>query len=447
MTLAIATPDRIPRMSRFDNARFAVGYTFPNWLQGLFTRRRFWVGVIARLHPDPLGLRLIGRLRRKYRSDLLWARVGRAPTILVLGADAVRRVLDQSPAVYADPPPKREGMSRFQPEAVTISRGEAWLQRRRYNEAVLGFGNSVHPLAQNFLAIVREECRELTRPRTHVISWPQIERLFERIMLGVIFGGAARDDRYLWATLRKLMRSGNAARLPAACGLRDEFESVIQSYLTWPRPGSLAGLVAATPTSGLASAARQIPHWMFAMNETLAANTARAMALIAAFPEIQESVQQELSQARCDRPVEIDALPLLGGCLQEAMRLWPTTPMLMRELIDADSLGAATIARGTRVLIPTTFLNRDLQSCVSAQEFQPRRWIENPADDRFHHLSNGTQACAGKPLALFLGKSVLATILQGGKFRLRKPRIPAGRPIPEAFNYFRLRLSVVRRSA
>jgi cytochrome P450 len=228
--------------------------------------------------------------------------------------------------------------------------------------------------------------------------------------------------------------------------LRREFEAVVQTYLKWPRPGSLAALAAATPASGLVPVARQIPHWMFAMNETLAANSARALALIAAHPQVQEGVRHELSAARFDRPAEIDRLRLLGGCLQEAMRLWPTTPMLMRELIATDSLDSEPIARGTRVLIPTSFVNRDVEACISAHEFLPQRWIENPPTDQFHHLSNGTQACAGRPLALFLGKAVLATLLQGARIELRKPRLDSGKPVPEAFDYFRLRFSMTRRA-
>jgi cytochrome P450 len=437
----------IPRVSRLDNLRFAAGFLLTDWLQGLFTRNPFWVGVVAALHPDPLGVRLIAGLRRKYGSSYLFLTVAKTPTLLVLAHDAIRHVLERSPAVYADPAPKRQGMSRFQPDAVTISRGEAWRDRRRFNEAVLGFPQHVHANAGIFLRIIDDECRSILPAGSRSLEWRHIERLFERIMLGVIFGRMARDDLYLVRALHALMQNANlSAILPPKKKLLADFDTVVQSYVKWPHPGSLAALCQTAPASEMTRVAGQIPHWMFAMNETLGANVARALALIAATPQVQQQVLAELSSVRLDSPHDIDGATFLGGCLQEAMRLWPTTPMLIRELVSPDSLGGEDLPAGTRVLIPTSFLHRDLETCDTGNEFRPQRWIETPDDDRFHHLSNGTQVCAGKPLALFLGKAVLAALLKGRRFDLARPALPSRPPLPGAYDYFRLQLAVQSRT-
>ena len=66
--------------------------------------------------------------------------------LLVLSLDDVRRVLEGSPDPFAsDPEAKRDGMVAFQPDALTISRGELWENRRRFTEAVLDTGEPAAP--------------------------------------------------------------------------------------------------------------------------------------------------------------------------------------------------------------------------------------------------------------------------------------------------------------
>ena len=67
-------------------------------------------------------------------------------------------------------------------------------------------------------------------------------------------------------------------------------------------------------------------HWMFAMWETLGANTVRALAAILAHPDVEGYVRGEMAMADPSTATGIVRLPYLEGCLQEAMRLWPTTP-------------------------------------------------------------------------------------------------------------------------
>jgi len=40
------------------------------------------------------------------------------------------------------------GCPHFQPDAVTISRGDEWRERRRFNESVLATGHGLHQYAK-----------------------------------------------------------------------------------------------------------------------------------------------------------------------------------------------------------------------------------------------------------------------------------------------------------
>src|SRR5262245_35091540 len=119
----------IPTLSFFDTLLFNVLYSLPNYLQGLFTRRRFWVSLVTRLQVDRSATRFAARLRRKYASQYFFTRVGNETTLVILDHDGIKYVLANSPFIYGDGKSKHQGMSHFQPNAVTISRDAEWKDR------------------------------------------------------------------------------------------------------------------------------------------------------------------------------------------------------------------------------------------------------------------------------------------------------------------------------
>src|SRR5712691_12443396 len=148
--------EAIPSASLWENLVYNLCYLIPTALQGTFTRSRFWVGFWTRVHPDPAAVRFISRLRKKYGSDYLYLRMLTTRTLLVLSREGVRWVLEYSPAHYIGAKAKRDGLSHFQPNSVTISQGEEWQDRRRFNESVLDYGR-LHRDAERFLSVVRDE--------------------------------------------------------------------------------------------------------------------------------------------------------------------------------------------------------------------------------------------------------------------------------------------------
>ena len=126
------------------------------------------------------------------------------------------------------------------------------------------------------------------------------------------------------------------------------------------------------------------------------------------------------------------------------MRLWPTTPMLSRQtLADVDWNGAAVPA-GTQVVIVNTFLHRDRETHEYADRFVPEAWT--PATRRedwsFNHLSHGPQGCPGSALALFMGKGMLAAVLEGHRRACRRARLDPGRPLPHMLDFFSVRVGL-----
>jgi cytochrome P450 len=426
----------VPQLSLWDNLLFNLGWVVPMGLQGSFTRNRFWVGVIARVHPDPAAVRFVDRLRAKYRREYLYVRMLTTKSLLVLDPAGVRHVLDRSPMIYADGKPKRDGMRVFQPHAVTISRGEDWRDRRRFNEAVLDSGRPVHADADAILAAVREEVEALGGARRPRWTWSDVDQVFARIMRRVIFGRSARDDETITDLLHMLLREANRPIKPKRSRHFMPFYRRIAQYLERADPGSLAARCGLAPITERTRVAEQIPHWMFAMWETLGANTVRALTAILSHPEAEERVRRELSQGDPTTSAGVARLAYLAACIQDAMRLWPTTPMLIRETVAEDTLGGATVPRGTQVLIWNSFNHRDQKRYPLADTFSPDAWAEGTPSPLFNHLSSGPQVCAGVDLVLFISRAVIATLLSGSDYVVVRPRLDPAQPLPYAFYQF-----------
>jgi cytochrome P450 len=292
------------------------------------------------------------------------------------------------------------------------------------------------------LEVVRREARALAEKKERTLAFQDFAYAFDRITLQVIFGDRAVSDETILPNLRKMMREANRV-----AGLRkskhfDDYYAAVGGYLKNPRPHSLASLCAETPSDGDTAVPSQMTHWTFAMSETLAANTARSLALVLAHPKAGQRVREELSSADISTPEGVNGLKYLGACVQEAMRLWPTTPMLLRRALEEDYIDGARVERGTQVLINNTFNHRDAETHPFADKFAPEIWLEGVEHDyAFNHLSNGPQGCAGRDLALFIAKAFAASLLDSGRYTLAGPALDAKRPLPHTYNYFKLRLA------
>jgi cytochrome P450 len=428
----------LPAASPGESARFVALVLLPSLLRGIVAPRRAWMKRLTKLNTDARAIALLSDIRRKHPGQGVRLLGGRL--VVVWGPEAVREVLDRSADVYAsDSGAKGKAMAHFQPDAVTLSRGEEWRDRRAFNEAVLATSERTHPLGERFLAVVADEVQRLRIGDE--LTWADFEPLFDHITLRVIFGDASRGDQELMERLERLMANGNRI-----VGSRDEDEyhalyGQLERKLRDPEPGSLLSRFADAPQSDTTRVVQQIPHWMFATRDTLGANVYRALAVIAADPERERRAREEVEGADLSDPAAVDGLRYLEGCLEETMRLWPTTPLLARETTRDTELAGERLEEGTQVIISNVFNHRDREQVPDADAVNPERWANGRRDYRFNHLSNGAQDCPGGPLVLLLGKAVLARVLSEYRLSLREPELPRDGALPEMLDFFAIRFA------
>jgi cytochrome P450 len=107
--------------------------------------------------------------------------------------------------------------------------------------------------------------------------------------------------------------------------------------------------------------------------------------------------------------------PYLRACVQESIRLWPTTPALLRETTEETSWGDGTqrfiIARAS-VLICVPAFHRDADALPFADVFTPDIWLDGRADayPQLVPFSAGPAQCPGQNVVLFATSTFLAQI-------------------------------------
>ncbi len=430
-----------PHASVLEGVRFTAQIGAPNIILGLFNKREVPARIASKVAADYLGYRLVDGMVRSHGPGPFYVRVARDEALLVHHPDDLRFVLGGSPDPFAsDPDAKRKGMAAFQPEALTISRGREWQERRKFAEAVLDTDKPAHRLAQPFTEVAADTAAVLA---SGPIQWQNFNEALQRMTRRVVFGTAAADDTDLTALLGELMSAGNRMPGEPAPGY-EEFISRIESYLAEPEAGSLAALVPQAPDPGVRPAG-QLVHWMFAMGDTLAANVFRTLGVLSSHHEQLQEVTAEMAGADIGSAAGIAGLDYLAGCLFETMRLWPTTQLFGRvSTRDVEFPNGAVLPEGRQVLIYNVFNHRNRNRIPYADRFSPGEWVSGEAGDdwSYNFFSHGPQGCPGAGLSVFLGQAILAHLIGAGATNVSGNRLNPAKPLPHGFDLYGFSVSV-----
>ncbi|PRZ17748.1 cytochrome P450 [Nesterenkonia sandarakina] len=434
----------LPKASLAETAQVLRDVQGPMVAKGPIIRRPKVVAASERFDLDGRGVRRAQVLSDKYGRGPLMLNIPGRKMALILDPDDVHRVLDDSPEPFATAETlKRHALKHFEPKVALISHGEERTQRRRLNEHTLDHGHPIHQMAATFMPAVQQEAEALleeARTAGGVLEYKPFLDAWFRIVRRVVLGDSAREDTDLTQLTEKLRGDGNWAFLkPVDKTGRAALLAQMQAALDRAEPGSLAAFMTQQPQGSAAEPAQQIPQWLFAFDPAGMA-TFRALALLSAHPATLDAVKRQIRE---EQQETAPLLPLLRSTVLESLRLWPTTPMILRETTTEVEFAHGVMPAGTSVLVFAPFFHRDDRQLDFAHRFAPELW-ERPRtreDWPLVPFSAGPGLCPGRHLVLLLTSKFMAEILSRADLELESHTLDPDN-LPSLLNNFGLRFTV-----
>ncbi len=413
----------LPKASVRETAGVTADVVVPTISKGVIIRRPRVVGVAERLDLDRRAVRRMQKLRDRHGDGPVLLRIPVRHQAVILSPDHVHRVLEESPEPFATASSEKEAaLSHFEPKGALISHGPDRVDRRRFNEQVLRSETPVHPFATRFVRIAEDEAEGMIdrSEGDGALTWDHFSEGWFRLVRRVIFGEGAADDHELTEMVAELRTAANWAFLhPKKRRLRERFHERLRDHMERAEEGSLAAMMARVATTSQTAPAHQVPQWLFAYDPA-GMTTFRSLALLATHPEHAEAARDEIEASP-----DPGSHPLthLRATVLESLRLWPTTPMVLRETTRETEWENGVMPAGTGVLIYAPFFHRDDARLDFADRFAPELWKEERTAEDWPLIpfSGGPGICPGRHLVLLTTSAMLAALLRRRRLRLTEP--------------------------
>lgn len=442
------TQQEIPKVSPQDTWTIFTDVVAPTAAKGVIIRRPPMVDLAQRLDLDQRAVDRLQKVRDTHGEGPFMLRTPGQPRAVVVDPQHVRRILEESPETFAvASSEKQAALSHFEPKNVLVSHGPERDERRRFNENVLQSEQMMHQLADTFTMVVQEEARYLHERarRQGALVWDDFFEGWFRVIRRVVLGDSAADDRELIDMIEKLRAAGNWAFLhPGRPQLRDQFLSGLKNHLDRAEPHSLAAIIADVPKTEETLPHHQVPQYLFASDPAGMA-TFRTLALLASHPEHAARAQQEIDEAKGSGPREY---PFLRACVLESLRLWPTSPLIMRETTRDTTWKTGVMPKGTSILIFAPYFHRN-RALPHAHRFTPELWLQEQKEDEWPLIpfSGGPAICPARNLVLMLTSTMVANLIDGRELHMiPHDRLRADQPMPGTLNQYDLSFEFSPRS-
>lgn len=424
---------------------------------GLSRRLPLPYGWVNRMRRDFLGFLLEGAVRF---GGVFRFQVGRRAFHLVSHPDLVKQVLQDRHKTY----PRSWVYGRTKVvlgESLVSSEGPAWQRQRRmvqpgfHHRKIAGLAGLMTGETDAML------CRWRARAEAPLDVAAEMNRLALDIAGRALFGsglgeaaaairGAVGDaGRVLERRLGNLVVLPVAVPTPANLRLRASLRTLdaIVSRLINERRGTggasgddlLSTLLAARDEEaggGLSDreVRDQVLTFMVAGSETTALALTWTWYLLDRHPDADRRLRAELDEVLGGRTPTAEYLPHLRFTrmvIEEALRLYPPVPLVVRDASVADFLGGYHIPARSMVVLSPYVTHRLPQLWELPETFDPDRFAPGRCEDRarfaWYPFLGGPHQCVGQEFAMLEARLVVATVAQAYRLRVA----PGARVEPE----------------
>lgn len=210
--------------------------------------------------------------------------------------------------------------------------------------------------------------------------------------------------------------------------VEDEDVQFHEEYVNERDPSILHFLLASGDDVSSKQLRDDLMTMLIAGHETSAAVLTWAFYLLAQNPEVTLKLQREVDSVLGDRLPTIDDMKNLKyttRVINEALRLYPQPPVLIRRSLENDVLGRYHIKKDEDIFISVWNLHRSPLYWVDADKFKPERWPingpnpnENTENFSYLPFGGGPRKCVGDMFATFETVAATAMLIRRFNFEL-----------------------------
>ncbi|GJQ72806.1 hypothetical protein Trydic_g1456 [Trypoxylus dichotomus] len=166
--------------------------------------------------------------------------------------------------------------------------------------------------------------------------------------------------------------------------------------------------------------AEEVDTFMFEGHDTTTAAMCWTLFLLGNHPEIQQKVCEEVSTILQNKSTpttlkELNEMKYLENVIKESLRLYPSVPLIVRELKQQVTIGKYKIPAGTQALLHIFGVHRDPEYYPQPNKFDPDRFLPENSQGRHPYayipFSAGPRNCIGQKFAMYEEKTILASIV------------------------------------
>jgi cytochrome P450 len=394
-----------------------------------------------------------------FEEDVFRSRFMNRDTVFVMDPDLVREVLVEKADAFVKAETMRRALRPALGDAILTADGADWRWQRRAaapifrHERLLGFA----PAMLGAAARTRDRWLALDPSREVDVGREMMRTTFDIIVETMLSGHAGIDVErvergvtdYLestrWAIALTLLQAPDWIPYPGklrAVRARNYLRAELLRLAAERRPGAGARddlitllIEARDPETGQAMSDRDVADnlltFITAGHETTALALTWTFYLLGLHPHIEARVVAEIDRVAGGAPLAAEhagALGYTGQVLQEAMRLYPPAPVIVRAATRDVVIGAQPIARGTAVYVPVYALHRHAKLWDEPDRFDPDRFAAGAAKARHRYqyipFGAGPRICIGMGFAMLEATLILATLLRATRARLRDRYTP-----------------------
>ncbi|KAH8321001.1 hypothetical protein KR067_013026 [Drosophila pandora] len=161
--------------------------------------------------------------------------------------------------------------------------------------------------------------------------------------------------------------------------------------------------------------------FMLAGQDSVGAAVAFTLFLLAQNPDCQERCHLELEQIfdssnRAPSMGDLREMRYMEMCIKEALRLYPSVPLIARKLGEEVRLGDHTLPAGSNIFICPYATHRLAHIYPDPEKFQPERFSPENSEHRhpyaFIPFSAGPRYCIGNRFAIMEIKTIVSRLLR-----------------------------------